>query len=67
MNSNLSSWILKFGEEDIIINSTFTKCTSNLGTGFDISGSNIFDKQEYIADCLLFDIFDIEIFEIPKP
>ncbi|CAD8052041.1 unnamed protein product [Paramecium sonneborni] len=64
LNADLSSWIINFGEGDILINSTFTKCTSNLGNGFDISGSDIWNNQEYLSDCLLFDIYDIEIFEV---
>lgn len=51
LNADLSTWIMNFGEGDIIINSTFTRCKSNLGTGFDISGFNIYDKQEYLSDC----------------
>ncbi|CAD8043674.1 unnamed protein product [Paramecium primaurelia] len=64
LNANLQTWLLNFGEGDIIINSTFTRCTSNLGTGFDISGFKIFDNQEYLSDCKLFDIYDMEIFAV---
>lgn len=58
----MKSWILKFGDEDILINSTFTKCTSKLGTGFDIDGTEIFNNKEYLSDCERFDIYDMEIF-----
>ncbi|CAD8148679.1 unnamed protein product [Paramecium pentaurelia] len=66
LTADLNDWILKFGDEDIIINSTFTKCKSNLGNGFDISGAKIFNKKEYLSDCEYFDIYDIEIFETPS-
>lgn len=63
----MKSWILNIGEGDIVINSTFTKCYSNLGTGFDIKGTEIFNNKEYLSDCELFDIYDIEIFQTLTP
>ncbi|CAK90699.1 unnamed protein product (macronuclear) [Paramecium tetraurelia] len=65
--SNLSDWILKFGDGDILINSSFTKCTSKLGAGFDISDTDIFNPEEYLSNCREFDVYDIEIFQTSEP
>lgn len=59
----MNSWIINIGEGDIVINSTFTKCTSNLGTGFDISKTDILNNKEYLSNCEKFDIYDMEIFQ----
>ncbi|CAK55801.1 unnamed protein product (macronuclear) [Paramecium tetraurelia] len=61
-----SNWILKFGDDDVVIQSTFSSCTSNLGKGFDIDGNQTIDKEEYLSDSKLFDIYDMEIFEVGK-
>ncbi|CAD8048614.1 unnamed protein product [Paramecium sonneborni] len=61
--TDLSTWIMNFGEGDILINSTFTQCSSNFGNGFDIDGTEIWNRQEYLSDSLFFDIYDMEIFE----
>ena len=53
------------GEGDIVINSTFSSCYSKLSNGFDTDGTYIFNLEEYLANSLEFDIYDLEIFEIP--
>ncbi|CAD8142057.1 unnamed protein product [Paramecium octaurelia] len=67
LQANKENWILKFGDEDIVINSTFTQCVSKLGNGFDISGSEISNSEEYLANSKKFDVYDIEIFQTSQP
>ncbi|CAD8049890.1 unnamed protein product [Paramecium sonneborni] len=63
-SANDNSLLLKFGNEDLVIQSTFTKCYSKLGQGFEASEYQIGNLEMHLANASEFNISALEIFEM---
>ncbi|CAD8134299.1 unnamed protein product [Paramecium octaurelia] len=63
-DANDNSELFSLGDQDLIIQSSFTKCRSKLGSLFDLSGYSIANHEMHLANAVEFEIVALEIFKL---
>ncbi|CAK71190.1 unnamed protein product (macronuclear) [Paramecium tetraurelia] len=56
--------LFTLGTQDLVIQSSFEKCKSKLGSSFDLSGYQITNQDMHLANAVEFEIVALEIFKL---